>query len=304
MHILVLGSAAGGGFPQWNCGCANCAAMRDGALNAQARNQSSIAVSAKGDDWLLINCSPDIRAQILGNRELGPAQGALRGTGIRSVLLVDSQIDHTTGLLMMREGERLELYCTDMVFQDLTTGFPVLNMLEHYCGVRRHVIGLDGESFAATGVPGITVRAVPIESKAPPYSPHRHDPHPGDNIAVVLTDDASGTSVLYAPGLGAPDEQLLAEMRAADCLLVDGTFWTSDEMKRRGVGKKSAEDMGHLPQSGDGGMMETLAPFADKRRVLIHINNTNPILDESSEQRAALTSAGIEVAADGMRIEV
>lgn len=304
MQILVLGSAAGGGFPQWNCGCVNCAAMRDGNIEARARNQSSIAVSANGSDWLLINCSPDIRAQILGNRELGPAPGALRGTGIRSVLLVDSQIDHTTGLLMLREGERLNLYCTDMVYQDLTTGFPVLNMLDHYCGVERHRVELEGARFQVTGVPGITVRAIPIESKAPPYSPHRHDPHPGDNIAVVLSDDASGSSVLYAPGLGALDEALRAEMRGVDCLLVDGTFWTNDEMQRRGVGNKSAADMGHLAQSGEGGMMDVLAPFAAKRRVLIHINNTNPILDEASQERAALVAAGIEVAFDGMRLEV
>lgn len=303
MHIRVLGSAAGGGFPQWNCNCDNCSGLRQGTLKARARTQSSITVSADGVNWALINTSPDIRQQIQSFAPLQPGR-AKRDTGIRGVILIDSQIDHTTGLLILREGERLPLYCTEMVYQDLTSGFPVLSMLEHYCGVDWHILGLEGEPFALSGVPGLRFRAIALSSKAPPYSPHRNDPHPGDNIGLWIEDTGSGQGVFYAPGLGEIEPHLLPLFESADCLLVDGTFWTEDEMIRRGVGSKGASAMGHLPQSGPGGMVEVLGRYPDTRRVLIHINNTNPILDEASEERAVLSAAGIEVAFDGMDIHL
>jgi len=304
MRIHVLGSGAGGGFPQWNCNCDNCSGIRAGTLRAKARTQSSIAVSSNGLDWALVNASPDIRAQVLAFDALQPARSR-RDTGIGSVILVDSQIDHTTGLLILREGDRpLELFCTEMVHQDLTTGFPVLEMLRHYCGVHHHPIELDQSQFEMPGVPGIGVTAVPLTSKAPPYSPHRHDPHPGDNVGLVLEDLESGRTVFYAPGLGEVEEHLRPHMEQANCLLVDGTFWTNDEMTRRGVGKKLASDMGHLPQSGKAGMIEALRGFPSQRKILIHINNTNPILDEDSAERAVLADEGIEVAYDGMDIDL
>ena len=147
LKVRVLGSAAGGGFPQWNCNCDNCAGMRAGSLNARPRTQSSIAISNNEVDWLLVNASPDMRQQILAFPALQPAR-AKRDTGIRAVLLIDSQIDHATGLLMLRENKQpLELYCSQMVYQDLTTGFPVLRMLEHYCGVNWYQIPIDGTAF-------------------------------------------------------------------------------------------------------------------------------------------------------------
>lgn len=304
MQILVLGSAAGGGFPQWNCNCEMCAGVRKEEIRAQPRSQSSIAVSKNGVDWALINASPDIRQQLLANPPLQPAR-AKRDTGIRAVVLMDSQIDHTTGLLTLRENQdALQLYCTAMVHQDLTSGFPVINMLEHYCGVEWHEIDLDREEFSVRGVDGISFRAVPLSSKAPPYSPHRNDPHPGDNIGLLIEDTESGSKAFYAPGLAAVSEDLVPYMEAADCLLVDGTCWTNDEMKQRGVGTKLALDMGHLPQSGDDGMMAQLERFGRQRRILIHINNTNPILHEDSPERAQLDAAGIEVARDGMTLEL
>lgn len=303
MHIRVLGSAAGGGFPQWNCNCDNCHGLRQGTLTAQPRTQSSITVSGDGVNWALINASPDIRQQIQSFAPLQPGRGK-RDTGIGGVIVIDSQIDHTTGLLILREGERLPLYCTEMVYQDLTTGFPILSMLEHYCGVDWQTLALDGRAFELGGVPGLSFRAIALSSKAPPYSPHRHDPHPGDNIGLWIEDTQTGNGVFYAPGLGEIEAHLAPYFNAARCLLVDGTFWTEDEMIRRGVGSKGASAMGHLPQSGDGGMVEVLARYPDTRRVLIHINNTNPILDELSEERAILTAAGIEVAFDGMDIHL
>ena len=304
MKIHVLGSAAGGGFPQWNCNCENCEGYRNGTLNARARTQSSICVSRNGVDWALINASPDIRQQIMAFPALQPGRDK-RDTGIRGVVLMDSQIDHTTGLIMLRElGYPLPLYCTDMVRQDLTTGFPVINMLQHYCDTKWTRIMEDGTPFSVDGVEGISFRGIYLSSKAPPYSPHRHDPHRGDNIGVMIEDDQTGGRLFYAPGLGMIEPHLVPFMEQADCLLVDGTCWHNDEMQRRGVGKKLATEMGHLYQHGEGGMVEKLAQFPDARKILIHINNTNPILGEESAERAELVSRGIEIAWDGMEIEL
>jgi pyrroloquinoline quinone biosynthesis protein B len=303
MKVHVLGSGAGGGFPQWNCNCVNCAGYRRGELRAAARTQSSITVSADGVDWALINASPDIRDQIAAFSPLQPGR-AVRDTAIRAVVLMDSQIDHTTGLLSLREGDTLELYCTNRVYDDLTSGFPVLNMLEHYCGVNRHPIPIDGESFTVPAIESLVFTAVPLTSKAPPYSPHRADPQPGDNIGLRISDPRSARSLFYAPGLGCMEDQLLPYLENADCLLIDGTLWTDDEMRRRGVGQKLGSEMGHLPQSEAGGIMDLLGPLQKPRKILIHINNTNPILDEDSPERAQLKAAGIEVAWDGMDIEL
>ncbi|MEZ5660348.1 MAG: pyrroloquinoline quinone biosynthesis protein PqqB [Burkholderiaceae bacterium] len=304
MKVRVLGSAAGGGFPQWNCNCENCAGMRAGTLNARARTQSSIAVTSNDVDWLLINASPDIRQQILTSPGLQPAR-AKRDIGIRAVLLIDSQIDHCTGLLMLREhSQRLELYCSEMVHQDLTTGFPVLRMLEHYCGVNWHPLDVSGAAFRIDGLEGIEFAAFALTSKAPPYSPHREDPHPGDNIGLLMTDLDTGRRIFYAPGLACIEPHLLPAMTSADLLMVDGTCWTDDEMARRGVGSRRSLQMGHLPQSGPEGMMAALAGFGRQRKVLIHINNTNPILVEDSAERAQLVAAGIEVSYDGMELTV
>ncbi len=304
MHIQILGSAAGGGFPQWNCNCRNCAGLRAGTLNAEARTQSSIALSDDGVNWVLCNASPDIRAQIEAFPALQPAR-RLRDTAIAAVLLMDSQIDHVTGLLTLREGCPHPVWCTEMVHQDLTSGFPLFTMLQHWNGgLAWNPIALDGEPFTIPACPGLRFTAIALRSSAPPYSPHRGNPHPGDNIGLFVEDLRTGGSLFYAPGLGQVDEALLGWMRRADCLLVDGTLWRDDEMRVCEVGDKLGSEMGHLPQSGPGGMLEVLDGLPDKRRVLIHINNTNPILDADSAERAELDARGIEVARDGMAIRL
>ena len=304
MKVRVLGAAAGGGFPQWNCNCPNCAGLRAGTIKARARTQSSIAISSDGTDWVLINASPDVLAQIKSFPALQPNR-AIRDTGIRAIVLVDGQIDHTTGLLMLREGKPLEIWCTDMVHEDLTSGNPLFDILDHYCGVdwRRLPIGPDA-SFAIDGIEGLRFEAVPLASKAPPYSPHRDDPHEGDNVGLYVSDDRTERTLFYAPGLGEIEPRVAACLQRADAVLVDGTFWTDDEMIRLGVSRKRARDIGHLPQSGPGGMIEVLSPLRASRKVLIHINNTNPILDEASRERVQLERAGIEVAYDGMEIQL
>ena len=303
MKIRVLGSGAGGGFPQWNCNCNNCKRIRAGAMNGKARTQSSIAVSSDNQNWLLINASPDIRAQLEAFPVIQPKHG-LRDSGIKAVLLIDSQIDHTTGLLMLREGKPLDIYCTEMVKQDLTTGFPIFTMLSHYCTVNHHPVPIDGGGFTIPAIADLRFYTQALKSKAPPYSPHRHDPHDGDNIGVVIEQISTGKRVYYSPGLGEIEPHVFANMQNADCLLVDGTFWTHDEMIEQGLGTKKALEMGHLPQLGPGAMIEILNSVSKARKILIHINNSNPILDEDSKPHGILQAAGIEVAYDGMEIDL
>src|SRR5579883_3414255 len=187
MKIRVLGSAAGGGFPQWNCNCRNCSGLRGGTLRARARTQSSIAVSGGADpgrpgghqealSWVLINASPDILAQLRAHPDLQPARAA-RDTAISAIVLVDGQVDHTTGLYMLRESTRCwPLWCTDAVYADLTQGNPVIGVLSHFCGIERRRIAPDGTAFAVEGVAGVRWRAIPVTGKPAPYSPHRDSP--------------------------------------------------------------------------------------------------------------------------------
>lgn len=305
MQVRVLGSAAGGGFPQWNCNCRNCDGFRRGTLNASARTQSSIAVSQDGERWILINASPDIRAQLAAFPAMQPAR-ALRDTGIAAIVLMDSQVDHTTGLLSLREGLPMDVWCTRQVHDDLSNGFPLFPMLKHWHG------GLNWQpvepdtapQFVIPCAPSLTFTAIPLLSNAPPYSPRRDQPHSGDNIGLFIEDTRTDCSVLYAPGLGQPDDTIRGWMAKADVLLVDGTVWHDDEMIRQEVGSKTGQAMGHLAQSGPGGMIELLDSLPARRKILIHINNTNPILDNDSPERAELMAHGIEVAWDGMHLNL
>jgi pyrroloquinoline quinone biosynthesis protein B len=264
------------------------------------RTQSSIAVHG-GSSWVLVNASPDIGAQLLANPDLQPAR-AIRDSAIVAIILVDGQVDHTTGLYMLRESVRpWPIWCTDSTYADLTRGNPVLNVMQFYCGVERRRIELDDAGFMVDGVSQVRFRALPVASKPAPYSPNRDDPVSGDNIALVIEDRATGRSAVYAPGLAGIDDRVWRAMQSAACVLVDGTFWTDDEMIRLGVSPKRARDIGHLPQSGPGGMLEWLGRLpAATRRILIHVNNTNPILDENSAEAAELVRRGVEVARDGM----
>jgi pyrroloquinoline quinone biosynthesis protein B len=304
MKVRVLGSAAGGGFPQWNCNCRNCAGVRSGSVSATARTQSSIAVSGDGCRWVLFNASPDLLAQIRAFPELQPGR-SLRDTAIADVVLVDAQLDHTLGLLMLREGKPLRVWCTDRVQAELTHSHPIFELLDHYCGVEWQRLPLEfGSSFVIPSMDSVQCRALAVPGNAPPFSPARDAPEPGDNIALALTETRTGRTLLYAPGLGAIEPPVEQALRQADALLVDGTFWSDDELPRLGVSTRRARQMGHLPQTGAGGMLEVLSALPAARKILIHINNTNPILDERSPERAVLRSAGVEVAHDGLELEL
>jgi len=302
MKIRVLGSGAGGGFPQWNCSCPNCKAVRAGTIKASTRNQSSIAVSSDGERWVLFNASPDVRAQLENFPEIHP-KNKVRGTGIEAIVLIDSQIDHATGLLILREGDPLNIYCTEMVKQDLSTGFPIFNILEHFCGVNDHSIPLKGDAFTIPNINDLEFTALALKSKAPPYSPHRNDPHEGDNIGMIIRQISTGKTLFYAPGLGVMEPHVEKAMQEADCVMVDGTFWTDNELAS--VGRPLlARKIGHIPQSGEEGMIQILDSLKKPRKILIHINNTNPILNEESEERAILNEHGIEASFDNMNIEL
>ena len=302
MHIRVLGSAAGGGFPQWNDNGVNCKSLRAGNLNFKARNQSSITVSANGVDWILINASPDIRAQIESFPPLQPAR-KIRDTGISSIIITDSQIDHTTGLLILREHDKpWDIYCTKSVYEDMTTGYPIFNILGHFRGVNWHEVSTEQVPYTIPKADNIIFTAVPLQSEAPPYSPHRHNTVPGDNVGYKMEDTKTGKNLFYAPGLGVIEDHVYEYLKNADVVLIDGTVWTNDEMSRAGVNNKLASEMGHLDQSSKGGIIDTLTSLQKPRKILIHINNTNPILNEESEERKILNSNNIEVSYDGMDI--
>jgi pyrroloquinoline quinone biosynthesis protein B len=306
MKVLVLGSGAGGGFPQWNCNCRMCAGQRSGRKRAHARTQSSIAVSRDGQDWILLNASPDLGAQLRATPALHPRAG-VRHTPIRAVVLMDSQIDHAVGLLSLREGPLLQIHCAPAVYEDLSSGLPLLKVLESYCGVNWHRMPLTPEGGEWREIAGLRLQPLAVPGKAPPYSPRRQSEHLGNNAALVIEDPATGGRLFYAPGLaqvGAAERRLLDE---SDCVMVDGTFWTEDEMVAAGLGSKYAADMGHLPQC-DGprgpGMLRALQASRARRKILIHINNSNPILDEDGPERGELTRLGIEVAFDGMQLDL
>lgn len=304
MHIHLLGTGAGGGFPQWNCNCGNCKRLRSGKIKSSARTQSSITVSSNGEDWVLFNASPDIRAQIESFPPLQPAR-KIRDTGICSIILCDGQIDHTTGLIIMREHDKpWDVYCTAAVYEDMTTGYPIFNILGHFRGVNWHEVETDQKPFTIPKADNLIFTAVPLKSEAPPYSPHRHNTVPGDNVGYRVEDTSTGKNLFYAPGLGIIEDHVLDYMRDADVVLVDGTVWTNDEMSRHGISNKLASEMGHLDQSSKGGIKDTLSSLDKPRKILIHINNTNPILDEDSAERQELNDAGIEVSFDGMDIEI
>lgn len=280
--------------------------MRNGTLRAVRRTQSSIAVCGRDPTaWVLVNASPDILEQLRAYPDLQPAR-AQRDSAIAAIVLVDGQVDHTTGLFMLRESSRpLPIWCTDAACADLTGGNPILGVLNHYCGVDRHTMTPDGREFSIDTVAGVIWRALAVPGKPAPYSPHRESPIAGDNVALVIRDAITQRTAVYAPGLGSMEEAVWRAMQDAACVLIDGTFWTEDEMIALGISRKRAREIGHLPQSGSGGMLEWLQKLPQAtRRILIHVNNTNPILDEDSRERAQLMRHGVEVAWDGLEVEL
>lgn len=299
MQIVILGSSAGGGFPQWNCHCSNCHRLRSGELHGRARTQSSLAVSEDGRHWLLINASPDLRQQMEMFPPLRRASAA-RGTAVDAVLLTDSQVDHASGLLLLRESPNpLEVYCTETVHRDLCTGLPLLKALESYCGYHWNPLAKRGAPFHIDALPGIEVSALPLGGKGPPYSSWREEPYPGHNIALRFFDRRTGRSALYSPSVAELDDTLMEVAGESDLWLLDGTLWSDDELIRNECGRKHGTEMGHLALGGEQGLIARAASLTRPRKILVHVNNTNPVLDEDSGEFRELTAKGFEVAHDG-----
>ncbi|MEU3297489.1 pyrroloquinoline quinone biosynthesis protein PqqB [Streptomyces longwoodensis] len=293
MKIRILGTAAGGGTPQWNCACAQCTrARREGT----ARTQDCLAVSANGTDWYLVNASPDIRDQILAAPELTPGPGQ-RDTPVRGVLLTDAELDHTLGLVALREGADLDVYGSAPMFSALDEGFPVQRILAPYGSTRWHETA-DGVPFTLAG--GLRVTAIALSAKRPRYAAER-PAHDDWVVAYRFADPLPGAALLYAPCLAQWTSAFDAALEGVSHLLVDGSFFHQDEMARTAGWSASASDMGHLPISES---LEAVAGHPGLRCLYTHLNNTNPVLDTRTAEYRAVRAAGAEVAADGQLLEL
>jgi pyrroloquinoline quinone biosynthesis protein B len=301
LRIRVLGAAAGGGFPQWNCGCANCRGLRSGALRAVARRQESVAVSGDGRSWLLLNATPEIREQIESFPPLWPRQ--LRDSPITGIVLTNGDLDHCLGLLSLRESHPLTLYATQAVRVGFTTGNVLYRTLERFAGqVTWRTLALGVEQELRDVSLGIT--AYPVPGKRPIHLEGQGPPSDEDNVGLLLRDLATGGKLAYVPAAARWTATVAHMVADADVVFFDGTFWSSTELPDAGVGDKRAEDMAHLPVGGPAGSLARLGPLGAARRILIHVNNTNPLLRDDAPERAQATAAGVEVAFDGMEIEL
>ncbi|WFP79076.1 pyrroloquinoline quinone biosynthesis protein PqqB [Mesorhizobium sp. WSM4906] len=311
MRVKIIGSAAGGGFPQWNCNYRLSRAARAGMPGVHSRTQSCIAASADGAGWVLFNASPDIRQQIAQTPELQPATDApLRSTPIRAVVLTNADVDHIAGLLSLRERQPFAIYATAQVLATLAAN-SIFNVLDPAIVPRRLLARTEELAIrdADGRETGVVVDAFPVTGKIALYLEQGGDPSAdfssdtGDTIGVRITGAGSRGAVFYIPGCARIDASLRARVCDAECLLFDGTVYTDDEMIVARVGQKTGARMGHIAMSGQAGSIAGLADLRIGRRIFVHINNTNPVLDENSAEHAAVKAAGWEVAGDGMEME-
>ncbi len=293
---IVLGAAAGGGFPQWNCRCPTCRLAWAGDPRAKPRTQASLAVSADGEHWTLLNASPDLRAQIQATPVLQP-KGGVRGSPIAAVVLTGAEVDQTAGLLTLRERQSFALFATAETHGAVAAN-PIFGVLDAGL-VRRESValnraftlpgGLQAELFAVPGKVALYLEGADPELKA----------ETGANVGVEIV--AGPRRLLYVPGAAGVTVPLHERLLRADAVLFDGTLFADDEMIASGTGAKTGRRMGHMPLDGEGGTIAALGTYKG-RRILTHINNTNPILIEGSAERRKVEAAGFEVAEDGMEI--
>ncbi len=306
MRAVVLGAAAGGAFPQWNSNAAPCRRARAGDLLARPRTQASLAVSADDRHWVLLNASPDLRQQIEQTTALQPRDG-LRSSPIAAVVLTGGDVDAIAGLLTLRERQALTVLATSTVHAVLDAN-PVFEVLARGI-VARQPVALD----APTPVPlpdgrasGLTVELFAVPGKVPLYL-ETSDEMPalqedGTTVGAAVSDGAQ--TLFYIPGCAAMTPRLAHRLRGAAAVFFDGTLWSDDEMVRAGLGPKTGRRMGHMSVSGPDGTMAAFEGLGVRRRVLLHINNSNPILLEDSPERAAVNAAGWDVAHDGMEVRL
>jgi pyrroloquinoline quinone biosynthesis protein B len=300
MVIEILGSAAGGGVPQWNCACRQCGAARNGSI--QTRTQCSVAITADNRRWILVNASPDLRAQLI--RFPSSPSFATRRTPIEGVLLSDADLDHSLGLFLLRESDSpISIHASLAIKHALEESLHVTEILNWYCGVQwvaspsdfRPILCHDGTES------GLEYRAIEIKGPGPRYS---RDPHRSCRLAYLIRESTTEKSVLIAPAVAQFEPQLLAELSHADVILFDGTFWSNDDFQRSGIAGFPVTELlqSHLPILN--GSLKTLAAQSARHKIYLHINNTNPILWDAGPERQQLDELGIEVAVDGRRIEI
>jgi pyrroloquinoline quinone biosynthesis protein B len=305
MRVRVLGSAAGGGFPQWNCGCDNCREVRRGSPRLRARTEESIVVSADSRSWFLVNASPDVRRQFESFPALEP--GTRRGCPVDGIVLTNGDLDHCLGLLTLRESEPLAIYATSRVREGFKQDNVLYRTLERFPDqVTWHELPLGrAVSLASrdgTGS-GLSLEAVAVPGKLPIHLETKVAPSAEDNVGLRIREESTGRTLAYLPAVAGPSSEI-DDLTAADCIFFDGTFWSDDELSRQGLGTKRARDMAHWPVGGDEGSLKLLERMSGRRRVLIHINNTNPMLAEDSAEASAVRAAGVEIAYDGMEVDI
>jgi pyrroloquinoline quinone biosynthesis protein B len=299
LRVLVLGSAAGGGLPQWNCACRACALAWSGDNRVKPRSQSSLAISVDGDNYVLVNASPDLRAQILAAPALHPRRG-LRDSPIESVIVTNSDVDHVAGLLTLREKQSFVLCATEATHATLRAN-AIFNVLDAEL-VERKPIAL-GVSFAP--LKGLEATAFPLPGKVALWLEGDRVEIGGESEGNVgLEFRANGARIVYAPGCAGVTDSLLGRVEGADILFFDGTTFTDDEMIAHGLSQKTAQRMGHVSMSGPEGALKRFAGVKVGRKIFIHINNSNPALIDGSPERRAVEDAGWELAFDGMEAAV
>lgn len=294
MKAVVLGAAAGGGFPQWNCACPVCTLAWTGDARVRAATQSSLAVSADGASWTLFNASPDILTQIARTPELQPFEDG-RNSPIRAVVLTNADIDHIAGLLSLREGHRFEIFALPPVLAAIRAN-PVFSALS----AAAFIEAVPDEAFTVTE---LSCTLFPVPGKVPLYQEGARvdvGSQKGETAGIAVGDGAH--TLLYVPGCAHLTPPLEARLAAADAVLFDGTLFTDDEMVRAGLGAKTGRRMGHMPISGEGGSLDFLAGLKAAQKIYVHINNTNPIWISGSPERRAVEDRGVAVGYDGMEI--
>jgi len=306
VEIRVLGSAAGGGVPQWNCGCPNCREARTASQRVSPRTQDSLAVSENGESWFLLNASPEIRQQIEGFPPLHPRSP--RHSPIRAILVTNGDLDHCLGLFSLRESHPLVIYATERVRQGLAESNAIFRTLQRFPAQvtwRPLKLGREEELSGLDCAPsGLSATALPVAGKLPIHLEGLMPPDPEDNVGLWIRERRTGRLVVYLPAVASVDDVLLQAVKGAGCLFFDGTFWSSDELIRLGLSNRHAEDMAHLPIGGPAGSLARLAGVAAQRKVYTHINNTNPVLLADSPERRVVEEAGWEVAEDGLEVRL
>ena len=302
MHVILLGTAAGGGFPQWNCWCPTCRIARDDPARARARTQSSIAFSADGARWFLGNASPDVREQLARLPRVDVS--GVRHVPVEGIVLTDAELDHTLGIALLREGRHLQIVATPAVIRTIAEDSRVLPVTQAFAVVQTVETAL-GEAISLDyrdGTPsGLTIEMKAVRGDPPRFS---RKEEVGHTVAAFITDSASGKTCAFVPGCGGLGPKLLARLNEAELLLFDGTFWTNDELIRLGISDRTASAMGHVAISGPEGSLAVLSQLGCAQKVYTHINNTNPMLIERSPERAEAEAAGMLVGMDGMRFEL